>query len=125
MSNARTHRRRVAAARTRTLLDQADADAPGLVVFGSGQGDGSHVQPIKVGRVLYAVAVPPAGASDALLWAYSARATASVTGRCPACAAQRHVHQRAHNGSVRFLHEADCPAADDNIVAQVHQERAS
>lgn len=125
MSNGRSHRRKVTVARTRALLDDAAADAPGLVVFGSGQGDGSLVQPIKVGQVLYAVAVPPKGASDRLLWAYSARATASVTGTCPAFGAGRHVQHRGHAGAVRFLHEADCPAADDNITAAVRAEQAA
>ena len=126
MSNGRSHRRRVHAANVRAWLDEADAEAPGVVVFGSGQGDGSLVLPITVGPVFYAVAIPPAGASEALLAAYSARATATVTGRCPACGAGRHVrHRPGHPGAVTFHHEADCPAGDGNLVDQVRRERAS
>jgi hypothetical protein len=90
-------------------------------MFGSGKGDGSLFQPITVGRVLYFVAVPPAGASDDLLWAFSARATASLTGRCPICGAGRHVR----TSRLEFHHEADCPAGDDNLAAAVQAERAT
>jgi hypothetical protein len=124
MSNGRTHRRRIAAGNLRAQLTAAEADAP-TVVFGAGRGDGTLMQPIKVGRILYMVAIPPAGASDDLLAAYSARATASITGRCPACGAKRHVRQRGHIGAAAFLHEHDCPVSDDRIVEPVHQERAS
>jgi hypothetical protein len=125
VSNARSHRRRISAAKTRALIAEATTDAPALVMFGSGQGDGTHHQPIVLGQVLYVVMLPPAGASDALLWAYSARATAAVTGRCPACGARRHIHQRAHTGNITFHHEHDCPAGDDNLIAQVRAERAA
>lgn len=126
MSNGRSHRRRLqGAARTRAILDDTDPQAPGLVMFGSGKGDGTLMQPVTVGRVLYMVAVPPAGASDALLWAYSARATASVTGTCPACGAGRHLRHRGHLGNITFHHEDDCPAGDDNLTAQVRRERAA
>jgi hypothetical protein len=121
VSNGRSHRRRLqGSARTRTILNNTDPQAPGLVMFGSGKGDGTLMQPV-VGRVLYVVPVPPEGASDFQLWAYSARATASVTGHCPACGARRHVC----TGRVGFHHEPDYPAGDDNLVAQVRRERAA
>jgi hypothetical protein len=121
VSNHPRHRRRLqGAARTRAILADTDPKAPGLVMFGSGKGDGTLHHPIVVDRVMYLVAVPPAGASDNLLWAYSARATASVTGSCPICGAGRHVR----TSRLEFHHEADCPAGDNNLVAGVQAERS-
>lgn len=104
------------------MLTDADTQAPALLVFGSGKGRGELSQPIKVGEALYVVPVPPAGASPSLLSAYSVRATASVTGHCPACGARRHVGRKPHLLRLTFHHEHDCPAGDNAINAALHAE---
>jgi len=119
MSNGRSHRRNIRAGKVRALLDQAEQAAPGAVIFGSGQGDGRLSQPVMVGTTMYVVPVPPAGASGPLLRAYSARATASVTGLCPSCGARRHL-SGGHHATVS--HDNDCPASDDQIVAALRAE---
>ena len=78
MRNGRSHRR--STGRFRAQLAEVDAKAP-AVMFGSGRGNGSELLPISFGRALFLVPVPPAGASNEVLFAYSIRATATVTGR--------------------------------------------
>jgi hypothetical protein len=116
-------------------------------VFGSGRGDGGDTA-VVIGRIVYVVPYPPAGASGELLAAFSARATASVTGHCPACGARRHLDRGAdparatasvtghcpacgarrhldrgadHVADATFHHEDDCPACDDNLAAALDE----
>ncbi len=120
MSNGRQHRRGIASAKLREQLAAADAAAP-TIFFGSGRGRGESIT-IPVGRSLFVLAVPPAGASDDLLRAFSARATASITGQCPECAAKRHIVGSTHDRRARFAHEADCPANDERITETIEAE---
>jgi hypothetical protein len=126
VSAGRRVRRSVNAGKLRANLAEAAREAPQRVLFGAGYGDGHHVQPIAVGRTLFAVLVPPAGASDTLLHAYSARATASLTGKCPECGARRHL-RAGHHGEqrARYEHEPDCSASDEAIIAALRERAAS
>ena len=121
MSNhARRGRGTSTAIRSRLAANDAQRVA---VVFGSGKGDGSLLQDVTIGDVLYLVSVPPAGASEELLMAFSARATATVSGHCLACGARRHVAGTGHKTARGvFRHEHECPAADDNIIAALEAE---
>jgi hypothetical protein len=121
VSNGRSHRRRQD--RLRTALADAGAKAP-VVIFRSGRGDGSQVQPIAVGKALFLVAVPPAGASAELLLAYSIRATATVTGSCPKCGARTH-YRTGHVHRGRMPHDPDCPAGDERLSELRRREAAA
>ena len=122
MSNGRRHRRVTAAAKLRALT--ANAPEPEVVIFGSGKGDGTLVMPITRGKALFLVLVPPAGASGELLLAYSARATASISGECPACGATRHSSNGAHKRDRLVVeHEDWCSASDAGLLALRRAER--
>lgn len=113
MSN-RPHRRgRTRSGKVREMLAETDAKAP-QIIFGDGKGDGSQLYPVTVGKTVFMVVYPPEGASDDLLIAYSARATANVTGTCPLCGARRHVRGVRN---MEFPHETDCPVCDENFIA--------
>lgn len=119
MSNSRAHRRRITATNVRSALPARGA-AP-AVIFGSGHGTGG-VTPITVDRTMFLVLIPPSGASEHLLDVFSARATASTTGTCPACGGRRHITGGNHAPAIDFRHDADCPTTDENLTAAVKGE---
>ena len=104
------------AAERKALMAKFADDAP-LVIFATGEGDGYLMLPI-VGevdgqRIVHVVPVPPAGASPELLEAYSARATATVTGRCPLC----DVVAKGTSPDDEMLHEDQCPVTTEALRA--------
>lgn len=122
-------------AEAKALLVSAQDTGP-TVIFGSGYGNGFQQQPLPVKdangeTVLFVVAVPPRGASEELLMAFSARATTNVRGRCFLCDAASgldlggDVLAGAVVGHSTVLHEEDCPAGDDLILAAVRAHWAT
>jgi hypothetical protein len=83
-------------------------------------------------RALFCVLFPPRGASPELLGVYSARATATVKGRCFLCDAAVSLEGEDFApdapGSLRqstVVHEDDRPACDDRLRALVHAHWAT
>jgi hypothetical protein len=94
-------------------------EAP-IVAFEYGEGDGEMLVPILAEvdgmRAAFIVPMPPAGASPDLLAAFSARATASLIGRCPVCEAVAGI---VGQGASTVTHEADCPVSNEALRAGV------
>jgi hypothetical protein len=101
------------------------------IVFGSGLGDGGDmplVQETEQGNVLFVLAYPPEWASERLLAAFSARATAATTGSCPLCSAVGAVGRvdgvdSDHLYSSTYNHDEECDASTDQLVALYQSER--
>lgn len=109
-------------ANQKAILAALSESAP-VIIFGSGYGDTIGFDFVEIettaGRALVQICIPPAWASTELLMAFSDRATASATGRCPRCAATINITVA---GASALMHEDNCRAGDAVLIAMYHAE---
>ena len=107
-------------------LGAASAESgPDQIVFLSGYGEtGTNVfVPVETerGNIGYVIAAPPEWASELLLNAFSSRATASVSGTCPACGAvstfKLEGGSKVQMDGISIVHEETCLASDEMLTA--------
>jgi hypothetical protein len=108
MRAGRRHRRALERHRVQTLMAEADESPAELVAVTE-----DKYEIWQKGRVAFVLPGTPPNAPDAVRSGIAARKAAALRGRCD-CGATRDTHRP---GRVAFVHEYECPASDQAIVA--------